>query len=262
MRKEKKQNISRRRFFGWGLGTAGTLTASSAFARVCGLSTGGQPLGPFFPRPGTPVDPIKENPDGSIPIFLSNDNDLTFIQGKDGEAKGQKVQIYGVLQDRDCRPIPDATIIIWQASESGRYNHIGDAQNQSFKDPRDGKLIERTLDPYFQSWGKAVTNSKGEFEFQTIVPGFYPADLSSQWYRPPHIHFLVSATGHEQFVTQMYFRGDKIKDNDFIQELNEKDLLLQGPNLSEDQRQSLVVDFIEDSTQGNVLVGQFDLQLT
>ena len=259
--KQNAKSLTRRRLFQWGIGTAGTLAASSSIAKVCGVQTGEQGLGPFFPRPGTPVDPVKENPDSNVPIFLSNDNDLTFVQGRDGEASGQRVIVKGILTDDECNPISGATIIIWQASESGRYNHKGDAANTDFKDPRDGKLIKRTLDPFFQSWGQATTNEKGEYEFKTIVPGFYPADLQNGWYRPPHIHFMVAATGFTQFVTQMYFRSDAIKDNDFIQELNEKDFLLQGNNLTDAQREELIVDFNEQKDMEE-LVGTFDLKIS
>ena len=257
--REEKSNLTRRKFFKVGLGAAGTLAATKSVAQACGVPTGEQGLGPFFPRPGTPVDPIKENPDGSVPIFLSNDSDLTFVQGRDGSASGEVVFIKGVLTDDKCQPVSDATIIIWQASESGRYNHKGDSANQDFADPRTGKMIKRTLDPYFQSWGQTTTNAKGEYEFKTIVPGFYPADLNNGWYRPPHIHFMVSAMGFPQFVTQMYFRSEKIKDNEFIQELNEKDFLLQGNNLTTEQRKKLVVEFKENLN--SELIGKFDIAL-
>jgi protocatechuate 3,4-dioxygenase beta subunit len=259
--KQSKDN-SRRRFFKWGLGAAGSVAVSPAIANVCGVKTGEQGLGPFFPRPETPVDPIKENPDGSVPIFLSNDNDLTFVKGRNGTASGQQVILRGVLTEEDsCKPIANATIIIWQASESGRYNHKGDDANQDFQDPRNGKTISRKLDPYFQSWGQTTTNDKGEYEFKTIVPGFYPADLQNGWYRPPHIHFMVSAMGFTQFVTQMYFRGDAIKDNQFNQQLNEADFLLQGGNLTNTQRENLIVDFSEVDGQDE-LEGQFDLVIS
>ena len=258
---DNNQQITRRRFFQFGLGAAGTIAASSSVAQVCGLKTGEQGLGPFFPRPDTPVDPIKENPDGSVPIFLSNDNDLTFIKGRNGTASGQIVTISGVLQDDNCQPVSGATIIIWQASESGRYNHKGDDANTDFKDPRDGKLIKRTLDPFFQSWGQTTSGPNGEYEFKTIVPGFYPADLQNAWYRPPHIHFMVSAMGFPQFVTQTYFRGEKIKDNDFVQELNAQDFLLQGGNLTNDQREKLIVDF-EPIANSEELAGTFDITIS
>ncbi len=256
---QENKVFNRRLFFKWGLGTAGTLAGSSAVAKACGLNTGAQDLGPFFPSANTPLDPIKENPDESVPISLSNDNDLTFVQGRQGHATGQYVVVKGILTNEACEPIEGATIIIWQASASGRYNHKGDGANTDFKDPRDGTVIKRTLDPYFQSWGQTITNAKGEYEFKTIVPGFYPANLQSGWYRPPHIHFMISATGYPQLVTQMYFRSPLIEDNDFIQELNRADTLLQGKNLSEAQREELIVDF--KASDDHLLIGDFDIVL-
>lgn len=254
-------NLSRRGFFKKAsLGLAGTMATGTALAQVCKPATGAQGLGPFFPRPGTPVDEIME--DGSQPIYLANDNDLTFINGRDGKATGQEVVVKGVLTNDKCEPIPNATIIIWQASKTGRYNHTGDAVNENFLHPVTGEMIERKLDPFFQSWGQTTTNADGEYEFRTIVPGFYPADVDDGWYRPPHIHFLVSATGYEQFVTQMYFRGDAIDDNEFIQELNAKDLLLQGDNLTEAQRENLIVDFELSDLMDPAMHGEFNIALS
>ncbi|MEM7646234.1 MAG: protocatechuate 3,4-dioxygenase [Pseudomonadota bacterium] len=256
----EKSKISRRGFFMAGLGAAGTMAASETLAKVCGAKTGEQGLGPFFPRPGTPEDEVNETNDPMVPIFLSNDNDLTFVKGRKGIAQGQQVIIEGVVQDLNCQPIAGATVIIWQASASGRYNHKGDSANQDFKDPRTGKIIERRLDPSFQSWGQATTDKNGRYEFKTIVPGFYPADLQGGWYRPPHIHFMVSATGRPQFVTQMYFRGEEILDNEFVQELNQADFLLQGKNLTLEQREKLIVDF-EAKENAEELFGSFDLNI-
>jgi protocatechuate 3,4-dioxygenase beta subunit len=103
-------------------------------------------------------------------------------------------------------------------------------ENHDFHHPKTGEIIKRTMDHSFQYWGKILTNENGEYEFKTIVPGFYPADLQSGWYRPPHIHFMVSATGYPQLVTQLYFKSDKIDNNEWIQELNEKDPILQFTN--------------------------------
>ena len=240
-------SLSRRNFFNLAGAGVGTLLAGSSLAQACGIATSEQPLGPFFPRPGTPQSPIGEN-----------DNDLTFVNGQQGSATGQVVHVKGQLTDGACRPISGATLIIWQASASGRYNHRGDAANQSFSHPVTGEVIERSLDPFFQYWGQATSDEKGEYLFKTIVPGFYPADLQSNWYRPPHIHFLVSAMGFPQLVTQMYFRGGEIADNNWIQQLNQRDFLLQNSDMTSEQREKLVVDF---KREGGHRVGQFDIIL-
>lgn len=259
-----KKTVSRRNFVKTGLGIVGSLAATKSLAQVCGINTGEQPLGPFFPRPGTPENPIRENPDPNIPIHLANDNDLTFVRGRDGRAAGQVVYVKGKVLNEDCQAIPGANIIIWQASESGRYNHIGDANNQDFQHPHTGEIIHRQLDESFQYWGRATTNDSGEYQFKTIVPGFYPADLQNAWYRPPHIHFMISATGYPQLVTQMYFKGDQLRDNGWIRELNDRDYLLQSTNITNEQREKLVVNFQNDPARiiTDGLVGEFNITLT
>jgi protocatechuate 3,4-dioxygenase beta subunit len=204
------KSTTRRNFMRWSIGILGTTTAMKAVAQLCGLETGKQPLGPFFPNAGTPVDEVREIKNPGIPIHLANDNDLTVIKGRSGVAQGQQVLVKGVITDKNCQPIPNATIIIWQASNTGRYNHKGDSDNHDFIHPLTGEVVKRSLDEQFQSWGKAISNEIGEYTFKTIVPGFYPADLEQKWYRPPHIHFLVMAKGYPQFVTQLYFKGDAL----------------------------------------------------
>lgn len=254
------QNSTRRKFFKFGLSASAiAIGGGKAVANVCGEQTGTQSLGPFFPRPGTPAIEVKENQDPNLPPALSNDNDLTYVRGKSGSANGQIVFIRGRVIDENCSPLKNASIIIWQASSTGRYNHLGDGENHDFNHPVTGESIKRVLDPNFQYWGRVITNSKGEYMFKTIIPGFYPADLSGGWYRPPHIHFMVSALGKEQLVTQMYFRSRHMKDNEFIQTLNKRDYLLQSGNLSNGQRKKLLVDFKKGSN-GN-LEGRFDIQI-
>jgi hypothetical protein len=45
-----------------------------------------QALGPFFPDDGDEVDSIRENPDPNLPISQANDQDLTFVKGRKGNA--------------------------------------------------------------------------------------------------------------------------------------------------------------------------------
>lgn len=245
---------SRRQFLKAGSLILGAATASAA-GKICLTEqpTPEQGLGPFFPRPGTPQIPVRENPDGDLPIYLANDSDLTFVINKAQKAKGQIVDIKGTLLDEKCNALQGATIIIWQASSKGRYNHLSDGQNHDFISPKDNQVVKRELDPNFQYWGKTVTDWNGDYSFRTIVPGFYPADLTTKWYRPPHIHFMVSAMGYPQFVTQMYFKGEILENNEWIQELNARDLLLEGIT-DEKEKQKLVVEFKkvinEDHPQG------------
>ena len=85
-----------------------------------------------------------------------------------------------------------------------------------------------------------------------------------QWYRPPHLHFMIMAPGVPQLVTQLYFKGDQITDNDFIQQLNARDGILQSKRMSRKEQESVIIEYKKDPsgllTDG--LVGQYDFVLT
>lgn len=112
---------------------------------MCNLKgTPKQPLGPFYPE--------------SIP--LDSNQDLTVINGNYLKAEGEVIIIKGIVQDNNCNPVRGAIVEIWQACHTGNYLHASDTSNN-------------ILDPNFQYYGKVKTNSKGEYEFKTILPGKY-----------------------------------------------------------------------------------------
>ena len=123
---------------------------------------------------------------------------------------------------------------IWQACESGKYNHPSDPNTAP-------------LDPNFQYWGKAVSDNEGRYRFRTIVPGAYPADTG--WVRPPHIHFKIARLGYVELITQMYFSGES---------LNGKDLILQ--RLKKYDQAKVIVEFkpVADVPHS---VGVFNIQI-
>ncbi len=264
----KTDELSRRHFLKTSLGAvAGTLVTGSALGRALAQKTPPQTLGPFFPDEGDPVHEIRENPDFRLPISEANDNDLTFIKGHKEKARGQIVHLKGkVLFKREGRVAPqsEAVIIMWNASHSGRYNHRGDTDSTRFKNPETGEWIERTHDENFQYWGRTVTDEQGNYTFKTIVPGFYPADLRSGWYRPPHLHFMITAPGIPQLVTQLYFKGDQIPNNEFIQKLNANDYILRDKRISPAERENVIIEYKPDPS-GKIkdgLVGHYDFVLT
>ena len=187
-----------------GLGGVGFLTGSAKAAiEVCqNIITPAQTEGPFYP--------IQDQRD--------KDWDLTQVIGKSGTARGEVVILNGVVQDPECKPIAGALVEIWQACDTGKYNH-----------PSDPNQAE--LDPNFQYWGRATTDSEGRFKFKTIKPGAYPA--APGWVRPPHIHMKVHLRGFEEITTQLYFKDEL--------SLNRQDRILQ--RLPDHQRQSVIVDF-------------------
>lgn len=150
---------------------------------------------------------------------IDKDTDLTRTAGAKDIALGRIIDVQGVVTDNLCQPAAEAYVEIWQACASGRYNHPADPNTAP-------------IDPNFQYWGIAKTNKVGEYRFRTIVPGAYPAD--KDWMRPPHIHFKVHKWGYQELITQLYFAGET---------LNEQDLILQDLDHHE---QELVVRPIEN----------------
>ena len=196
---------------------AGVSLSSINAANTC-QTTAEQPEGPFYP--------IKDQTD--------KDNDLTQMRGNTKKAIGEVVVLKGIVNNELCRPVEGAIVEIWQACDTGKYNHPGD--------PNTSKL-----DPNFQYWGRAITDVHGNYSFKTIKPGAYPA--GNNWVRPPHIHVKVHLRGYEELTTQLYFAKNK--------RLNDKDLLLM--RLTEEERKSVIVDF---ETKGNIYpVGQFNITL-
>ena len=84
----------------------------------------------------------------------------------------------------DCDTvIPNALVEIWNANEEGAYD---------------------TSDAYHFR-GAFKTAADGVYRFETIIPGRY---LNGREYRPSHIHFRITAPGHRELVSQVYFQDD------------------------------------------------------
>ena len=234
---------------------------SSAWGRACLHNvTLEQALGPFYPDSKDPDFIVRENSDLSLSWVEANDNDLTFVKGLRGTAEGQVIHLAGRCLDQKCNPISGAEIVLWQAAASGRYNHLGDKGFINFKDPRTGSPIERKHDPNFQYWGHTFSDYYGNYYFKTIIPGFYPADLKSGWFRPPHLHFIVKAKDYSTLTTQTYFRGDDILDYKWIHHLNSRDYILRGSGSPEEQSR-LIIEYKKDPEKEGELVGNFNFCL-
>ena len=199
-------SLSRRTFLTGFSGLTLYSIASSARARV----TPWQSLGPFYPHK-LPVD---------------SDADLTFVDGKNGQATGQFTRLSGRVTDQSGAPIKNARVEIWQCDTFGAYHH-----------PRDGGGV----DPFFQGYGQTITDNNGNYRFKTIKPVAYPG-------RAPHIHMKV-IDGSRELVTQIYIRGELA---------NKRDFLLNAIR-NEQSRQSLEVAFeaSRDPAESE-LVARFD----
>jgi protocatechuate 3,4-dioxygenase beta subunit len=130
------------------------------------------------------------------------DHDLT--RQHEGEPHGQRIIVAGRVLDEDGRSIRNTLIEVWQANAAGRYAHRWDQH-------------PAPLDPNFSGVGRCLTDAEGRYRFVTIMPGAYPWKNHPNAWRPAHIHFsLFGRAFPQRLVTQMYFPGDPLFDQDPI----------------------------------------------
>ena len=130
----------------------------------------------------------------------AGDHDLTRQHG--GEPIGERIVVSGRVFDENGRAVPHTLVEIWQANAAGRYRHAVDQHHAP-------------LDPNFTGCGRALTDRRGHYRFVTIRPGEYPWRNHYNAWRPAHIHFsLFGRAFVQRLVTQMYFPGDPLLDED------------------------------------------------
>jgi protocatechuate 3,4-dioxygenase beta subunit len=130
------------------------------------------------------------------------DHDLTRQHA--GEPVGQRIVVTGRVTDGDGRPVPNSLVELWQANAGGRYAHDGDRH-------------PAPLDPNFTGVGRCMTDASGTYRFVTIKPGAYPWNNHDNAWRPAHLHFsLFGRSFTQRLITQMYFPGDPLLDQDPI----------------------------------------------
>ncbi len=172
-----------RRNFLRGLGLGGVFFGvRGAFAEALTL-TAPQEEGPFYPD--------------HLP--LDTDNDLLLINDAATPALGDVTYLSGRVLDGRGAPVRNALVEIWQADASGIYRHTGDNKEDR----------QKRRDANFQSFGRFLTSSSGEYLFRTIKPVKYPG-------RTPHIHVKVKRGGKEILCTQCYIQGEPENEKDSI----------------------------------------------
>jgi len=186
---------SRRDFFKRLSATSLLFAAPGVFAEQLQL-TPRQTEGPFYPD--------------KLP--LDTDNDLIIVNDSLTPAVGEITHLSGRILDSHGDPIRNCLVEIWQVDNNGVYMHT--RENQAKHDRN------------FQSFGRFMTGSTGEYYFRTIKPPAYTG-------RTRHIHFAVKMKGREKWTTQCYVKGEP---------LNERDGILTGIK-DPKAKASVIIDF-------------------
>lgn len=145
-------------------------------------------LGPFY------VDGPPEQEQGT---------DIS--QGMPGTPLHVDVQVL----DIDERPLPGATVDVWQSNEDGFY----DVQLPDL----DGPVLRARL----------RTDDDGRLRFWSILPSAYPiptdgpvGDMLTATgrhpFRAPHLHFMIHVDGQTRLITQLFVAGGRHLDSDAV----------------------------------------------
>jgi catechol 1,2-dioxygenase len=115
--------------------------------------------------------------------------------------------VRGRVTDTHGKPIPGATVDIWQADDAGRYDSQDPAQEL-------GNLR-----------GLFTTDADGGYWFRSVVPASYPVPtdgpggellraMGRHPMRPAHVHYRVEAPGHRPVTTHVFVAGDEYLGSD------------------------------------------------
>jgi protocatechuate 3,4-dioxygenase, beta subunit len=113
--------------------------------------------------------------------------------------RGAPLSVSGRVVSSDGRPVPNASIYVYQTDANGEY--VPGVSGGSDR-PR--------------LFGLLRSDGEGRYRFTTIRPGSYPNSRN-----PAHIHFEVSAAGQDDRIYEIVFEGDPFISERFRQQASE-----------------------------------------
>jgi hydroxyquinol 1,2-dioxygenase len=143
------------------------------------------------------------------PFYVENPPEMPLGSDVTGGLKGDPLYAEGRVCAPDGKPLPNATVDIWQSDADGFY----DVQ---YADRTEAGLRARLR-----------TDANGRFYFWSVMPTSYPIPYDGPVgdmlkatkrhpYRPAHLHFLIAAEGYETLVTHLFVDGDQYLDSDAV----------------------------------------------
>jgi hydroxyquinol 1,2-dioxygenase len=126
------------------------------------------------------------------------------------DGKGEACLFTGRILDLSGAPVKDACVDVWSDNADGYYD-----------------VQQPGVQPKWNNRGRFLTGPDGRYEFRGIKPTSYPipddgpvgqmlAHLGRHPYRPAHMHFLITAPGHQQLVTHTFVEGDGYLSSDAV----------------------------------------------
>lgn len=155
------------------------------------------------------------------PFFIANMPIRNYTESISEENIGDEIPLLvkGKILNQQGEAIVGAKIEVWQTAENGMY---------SGQDP---------LQAISNLRGAFISQMQGEYAFKSILPVSYqiPSDgtvgellnySKRHFWRPAHIHFMITAEGYQPLVTHLFIQDDEYLNADAV--FGVKDRLIVG----------------------------------
>jgi len=143
------------------------------------------------------------------PFYVDDSPELGHGDNMAEGVEGDPCFITGVVRDLNGAAVAGAKLDMWQADEEGIY--------EVQLDQKDG--------PYLR--GIYHSGPDGKFVVKTIAPKGYAIPMDGpvgdlirrtdiSYFRPAHVHFILSAPGYQTIITHLFKRGGEYIDSDVV----------------------------------------------
>lgn len=142
------------------------------------------------------------------PFHIDGSPELGFGGDMSDGVAGTPLYITGTVRSLDGTPVP-AVLDVWQADADGAYEaqlpNVDEARLRAkYQAREDGTYCVRTIAP--KGYSIPMDGPVGALIGQTEISHF----------RPAHVHFLVTAAGHEPLITHLFEEGAEYLDSDVV----------------------------------------------
>jgi len=142
------------------------------------------------------------------PFHIEGSPDLAFGGDMSEGVPGRPLYIHGAVRDLDGKPLAGALLDVWQADNDGAYESQLDVDEArlraKYTTREDGSYCVRTVAP--MGYTIPMDGPVGELISRTDISHF----------RPAHVHFLVTAPGHQPLITHLFEEGADYLDTDVV----------------------------------------------
>jgi hydroxyquinol 1,2-dioxygenase len=143
------------------------------------------------------------------PFYVDDSPQLDAGENMADGVAGEPCFITGRVLNLKGEPIAGATLDMWQADEHGIYEvqleqKSGPYLRGVYHSGPDGRYVVKTIAPL--GYAIPMDGPVGELIHKT--------DIS--YFRPAHIHFIMSAPGYQKIITHLFKRGTEYLENDVV----------------------------------------------